>query len=259
MSVPKITSDPAPPPGFEKLPAPGVQYRMNVATASSAPWVNANGWRIALDNARGKTAGFYYDVPGATAALSAAEAFAYGAEAAIHTDEPGAQRFNEMAAILKRVKPRTLPVMANVGVIDDGSNAAGEIMNLLARRNLLFKIVSAPDPKLVNVRPDAKAAANPSVFAQKVRQQVTDPKRLLRIYGSEVVIGRLTGDEQSARLQLLNYDVRRNVYGLRVRVLGAYSKIDALPLKFQDYRRFADATEFTLPELGVYSVIDLSK
>ncbi|MDQ6704326.1 MAG: hypothetical protein M3Z85_00020, partial [Acidobacteriota bacterium] len=157
MNIPAIVSDPEPPPGFEKLPAPGVQYRMNVATASSAPWVNANGWRIV----RGKTAGFYYDVPGAAAALAAAEAFAYGAEAAIHTDGPGARRFNEMASMLKQVTPRALPAMANIGVIDDGSNAAGEIMNLLARRNLLFKIVTSPDPKLgVNIRPDAKAAAN---------------------------------------------------------------------------------------------------
>ncbi|MGI8992019.1 MAG: hypothetical protein ACR2I2_20885 [Bryobacteraceae bacterium] len=256
MSIPKITSDPAPPPGFEKLPAPGVQYRMNVATASNAPWVNANGWKIM----RGKAREFYYDVPGAAAALAAAEAFTYGAEAEIHTDEPGSQRFHQMASFLKQVEARPLPAMANIGVIDDGSNAAGEMMNLLARRNLLFKIVAAPDPKLdVNIRPDAKTAENPSVFAQKVRQQVTDPKRLLRIYGSEVVIGRLTGDAQSARLHLLNYDVRRSVFGLRVRVLGAYSKVDALPLKFQDYRRFANATEFTLPELGVYSVIDLSK
>ncbi|MDQ6663357.1 MAG: hypothetical protein M3Z23_03080 [Acidobacteriota bacterium] len=256
MNIPAIVSDPAPPPGFEKLPAPGVQYRMNVATASSAPWVNANGWRLM----RGNAPGFFYDVPGAAAALAAAEAFSYGAEAAIHTDDPGARRFSDIATILKQVKPRTLPAMANVGVIDDGSPAAGEIMNLLTRRNLLFKIVTASDPKLdVNVRPDADAARNPSVFAQKVRQQLTDSKRLLRIYGSEVVIGRLTGEGNTARLHLLNYDVRRSVYGLRVRVLGAYANIDAQPLKIQDYRRFPDATEFTLPELGVYSVIDLSK
>ena len=30
-------------PAVSKLPSPGVQYRMNMASASNAPWVNSNG------------------------------------------------------------------------------------------------------------------------------------------------------------------------------------------------------------------------
>lgn len=257
MSIPRISRDAAPPEGYEKLPAPGVQYRMNVATASSAPWVNANGWRIERRKARG----YFYDVTGAAAALSAAEAFAYDAEALIHADEAGLQPFEKMIGYLKQIDPRPLPAMANIGVIDDGSASTGEILNLLARRNLLFKIVSVPDPSRLNmnIKPDAAAARNPSMFAQRVRQQLTDAKRLLRIYGSEVVIGRLTGDGARARLHLLNYDSRRSVPGVRVRVLGAYAKVEGLQTPLQDIRRDQGATEFTVPEVNVYSVIDLVK
>ncbi len=256
MSIPRISPDAAPPEGYEKLPAPGVQYRMNVATASSAPWVDANGWRIERRKARG----YFYDVTGAAAALSAAEAFAYDTEAVIHADDAGLKPFELMVGYLKRIEPRTLPVLANIGVIDDGSASTGEILNLLARRNLLFKIVSVADPRLnLNIKPDATAAQNPSVFAQRVRQQLTDPKRLLRIYGSEVVVGRLTGDGARARLHLLNYDSRRSIPGVRVRVLGAYSKVEALQTPLQDIRTDSDAVEFTVPELNVYTVIDLAK
>lgn len=256
MSIPRISPEAAAPQGYEKVPAPGVEYRMNVATASSAPWVNANGWRFE----RRKTPGKFYDVSGASTALAAAEAFAYDVEAVIHTDEPGLKAFEKMVEYLKRIEPRPLPVLANIGVIDDGSAATGEILNLLARRNLLFKIVSVADPRLnLNIKPDAAAASNPNTFAQRVRQQLTDSKRLLRIYGSEVVLGRLTGDGARTRLHLLNYDSRRSIPGVRVRVLGSYQKVDGVETPLQDVRRNSDATEFTVPEVQVYSAIDLAK
>src|SRR5689334_15769854 len=36
----------ADPAAYVKLPQPGVEYRPDVATATRAPWVTANGWRI---------------------------------------------------------------------------------------------------------------------------------------------------------------------------------------------------------------------
>ena len=39
-------------PDAVKVPAPGVRYRPDVATASSTTWVDANGWRFARN--RGK-------------------------------------------------------------------------------------------------------------------------------------------------------------------------------------------------------------
>ena len=123
-----------------------------------------------------------------------------------------------------------MPILANIGVIDDGSPQTGELMNLLSRRNLLYRIVSAPDPHLdLNIRLGSKEypkseAANPSQLAQKIRAELTDEKRLLRVYGSEVVIARLMGNAGRVRIHLLNY-ANRPVTGLRVRVLGSLSEL----------------------------------
>ena len=59
-------------------------------------------------------------------------------------------------------------------------------------------------------------AADPSGFALKIRRQLTDERRRLRIFGSEVVVARMTGDASRVRIQLLNYG-NRDIAGLRVR------------------------------------------
>jgi hypothetical protein len=41
-----------------------------------------------------------------------------------------------------------LPPMANIGVVDDRSPRMGEILNLLTRSNLLYRVVPAPDSRL---------------------------------------------------------------------------------------------------------------
>src|SRR5204862_154084 len=68
-------------------------------------------------------------------------------------------------------------------------------------------------------------AADPSAFALKIRRQLTDEQRSLRVYGSEVVIARLTGDAARIRLHLINYG-GREIEGLRIRVRGAYATGD---------------------------------
>ena len=104
-------------------------------------------------------------------------------------------------------------------------------------------------------------AANPDALALKIRGQLTDERRSLRLFGSEVVLARLTGDAGRRRLHLLNYG-GRDVEGLRVRLRGRWTPGDAhvaparappveAPLA-QD-----EATEFSLPVLGVYAVVDL--
>jgi hypothetical protein len=140
-------------------------------------------------------------------------------------------------------------------------------MNLLTRRNLLYRVVSAPDPRLnLNVRLGSKEfpqsdAADPSQLAHKIRERLTDEKRLVRIYGSEVVVVRLTGDGSRARLHVLNY-ANRPVVGLRVRVLGRFPKQSSAVFgspeaRLQDVSVDRQATEFTLAELSRYAVIDL--
>ena len=84
-------------------------------------------------------------MPANSAALAAAEAFAYAANAVVHTDASGTAAFNKMLDFLRTVPDADLPVMANFGIIDDGSDETGELMNLMARHNLLYKIVPAAD------------------------------------------------------------------------------------------------------------------
>jgi hypothetical protein len=182
-------------------------------------------------------------------------------------DTADARSLAAMLTFLDGVPPADLPAIADLAVVDDGSPITGEVMNLLARRNLLFQAVKAPTSRFaINIAIGSAAyprtdAADPSAFAQKVRRQLTDERRALRIYGSEVVIGRLTGDANRIRLHLLNYG-GRDIEGLRVRVRGAYRPGEArvalagsIPLA--DHVVADGATEFSLPRLTTYAVIDL--
>jgi len=168
-----------------------------------------------------------------------------------------------MLHFLGEIDQRRLPVMANIGVIDDGSDTMAEVLNLLARHNLLFHLISATDLKYdLNVR-QVPANADPYEFAMQVRRDLTDERRLLRIYGSNVVLARLTGDAAQARLHLLNYG-KAVVKGLRVRVLGSYkngrlSAFEHPGTALEDLAVADRATEFTIPEMGSYAVVDLRR
>lgn len=260
-----ISVEPADLTGMVKLPVPRVDYRINEASASQEPWIYSNGWHLM----RQPSARFYYDVPGPAAALAAAEAFSYSANAVIHTDAEGLKPLGEMLTFLAPLDRPEDPVLANIGFIDDGSSQSGELMNLLIRRNLLLRIVSQPDPRLdLTVRLGAggysKAeAADPNKLEHQIRSDLTDAKRLLRIYGTSVVIGRLTGTPDRVRVHLLNYS-SRPVTGMRVRVLGEYPHHtmaasglpSASPL---DYEIVNGGTEFTIDKLNTYAVVDLSR
>jgi hypothetical protein len=89
--LPALSTGPADA-GAVKLPVPKVEYRINEASASRSPWINANGWQIL----RAPDRRYYYDVPAASPALAAAEAFMYGAKADIHTEPDGVELFNRM-------------------------------------------------------------------------------------------------------------------------------------------------------------------
>jgi len=243
--------------GAVQAVAPKVEYHMDVASATRVPWVDANGWRF--ERAPGRS--FFCEARAGSAALAAAEAFAYGVDAAIRAAPEDLGSFARMLRFLGEIDQPRLPVRANIGVIDDGSDTMAEVLNLLARHNLLFHIISAPDLKYdLNIRRVPKAA-NPYEFAMKVRRDLTDEKRLLRIYGSNVVLVRLTGDASQARVHFLNYG-QAAVKGLRVRVLGTYKQgklgaFDRLHDGLADYTAQDGAIEFTIPVIGAYAVVDL--
>ncbi len=237
-----------------KIPPPGVRYRADIATASTTPWVDANGWRYA----RGAGKVYFIDASKSSCALAAAEAFVYGADAVIKIDPKQLEAFGNMLKFLRPLERPPLPPLANIGVEDDGSALAGEAMNMLARKNLLFRIVRKPDPQLdLNVKPGADAR-NPGVYAQNVRTQLKDAKRLVRVYGSDVVLASFTGEGSRARLFLLNYG-RGKIEGLRVRVLGKWGGVVIAGARIEDVERLPDAVEFSIPELETLGVIELER
>jgi hypothetical protein len=265
--VADITAEGADPQSALKVLPPTVNYRMNEASATNAPWVMANGWRF-IRRPGGR---FYYDVTGRQAAIAAAEAFCYGIDAMIRTDAAGLKPLAGMLEFLRTITGDPLPPVADIGYIDDGTGVSGEVMNLMVRDNLLFQLVASPDPRLkLNVKLGTREypleqARNPGTVAHEVRANLTDEKRSVRIYGSQVVVVRLTAAGDRARLHLLNYaGANRKVDGVRVRVLGQYAKhhlwlADGAGVELLDYSVEPGATEFTLPELKTYAVIDLSR
>jgi hypothetical protein len=262
-----IEAEAADPQRAIRLVTPSVDYRANQATASRTPWLNSNAWRI-LRRPEGV---FYYDVKGSQAALAAAEAFTWRAAALIHTDAGGLQPFADMLRFLKALPEADLVPVADIGFQDDGSAASGEVMNLMVKSNLLFRVVRAPERSLkLNVKLGTKDypledATNPAKIAQMARANLSDDRRSVRLYGTTVVVARLTGGPERLRVQLLNYaGGERRVDGIRVRVLGRYSKgvvaaAGSPGMQLLDWTSDGEATEFTLPEIKTCAVVDLWK
>ena len=246
------------------LKAPGLAGRADAGSATRRPWLDANGWRFL----RAPKARYFETAAKDGAALAAAEAFAYGADLVLAIDPADLPALGEALRFLRSVPALELPDVADVGVVDDASPVTGEVMNLLARRNLLFRPVAhgASDlPVVVELGTPAypqAEAANPDAFALKLRGELGDERRSLRLYGSEVVLARLVGDASRLRLHLLNYS-GRTIQGLRVRLRGLWTPGDALLLpqgKAAVEAPLAQegATEFSLPALGPYAVVDLT-
>ena len=245
------------------LPSPGIVPRAGLASPTRSPWIAANGWRFT----RHPGTKYVYNVPAGKAALAAAEVYAYGADAVLMIDPADVGALGGMLTFLEALPAVDLPTVSELGIVDDGSAITGEVMNLLARRNLLFQVVEVPSARFpVTIRigtPEypREEAADPSGFALKIRRQLTDEQRTLRVYGSEVVICRVTGDAGRARLHLINYG-GREIEGLRIRVRGIYGDGEAqvagvgrLPL--QDQVVAGGATEFSVPRIVTYAAIDL--
>jgi len=250
----------------EKLLTPRVAGRANVASATSRPWIDANGWRF-IRNPAGK---FYYDLTQNArnhVALAVAEAFAGKGDVVLKIDPADLDEVGKAIRFLRELPGENYPPIADIAVIDNGSPAMGEVMNLLTRRNLLFNIVRAPSPNFrVNIKLGTKEypetdASDPSEFAQKIRRQLGDENRRLRIYGSETVIARYTGDHRGFRLHLLNYS-GREIEGLRVKLLRA--SLDGGKAWAFGTGVFSvetpitkdGAVEFSIPRMGAYAVIE---
>jgi hypothetical protein len=259
--------------GFEQVPHPGVRSMPNVARATNVPWIDSSGWRFL----RGVRKAHYTTLPPGSAPLAAAEAFAFNVDAILNPDPADVEELGRMLQFLKANDHVPLPARANIGIVDDKSPAMGELLNLLTRRNLLYRVVSAPDPSLdFTIQPGspdfpAGSMANPYELAERVRARLGDDKRLVRLYGTTTVIARLTGEAGRARLYLLSFSASRrqqqsrNAQAIRVRLLGRYK-----PVKFAasgapgdaaltDLRNLEDTTEFWVPDFTTLAMIDLDE
>lgn len=253
---------------FVDVPAPSVRNAPNsgYAQATLAPWVESNGWRFQ----RGVRKARYSKLPKGASLIAAAEAFAYGVDAIL---DPDSADVHELGALLRFLKSRAqpqMPAMANIGVVDDGSAALPEALNMLTRRNLLYRIVSKPERDLdltvqLGTRDFPKEiAANPSDFAARVREKLGDDKRLVRIFGSNTTIARLTGDASRGRLYLLSYSRTRAQEELRIRLRGRWQPTGvaahgAAASKAADVQHVDNATEFTVPAFNTIAIVDLGR
>jgi hypothetical protein len=247
-----------------KLPGPGVDYHMNAAAASRAPWVNSNGWRFI----RQPHAQFAYDVAGAVSGLAAAEAFTFGGTSLIKTDEAGLGPLGEMLRFLREVDEVEGTAIADIGFIDDGSSLDAEVMNLLVRDNLLFEIVPGPEPRLkltVKIGSDAYQSKNADELEHQIRANLEDKRRSIRIYGTSVVVAHVVRQGTRLRVHLLNYGAGKGtvVGAFRVRLLGHYDSgrlhcFERPQDTLVDFEKDQDATEFTVPGLKTYAIVDLT-
>jgi len=259
---------------FEEVPHPALRFRIDNARATRAPWVDSNAWRYF----RGLAKANYAKLPPGSAPLAAAEAFMFDVDAVLNPDPKDLDALGTMLEFLEAQRQPAMPPLANIEVVDDGAPTLGEILNLMTRRNLLYRVVKKPEGKLdLTVKIGSKEfsaaeAANPYDFAAKVRDKLGDDKRLIRLYGTSTTIARLTSDGKRARLYLLEYGAARdrNMGGgpdqtLRVRLLGKYR-----PVKFAGFGTNADAkltdvenpgaaTEFWVPAFTTVAVIDLER
>jgi len=263
VPVPQLHDRDAQAPGYEKVPPPQLQRRVSEASATTVPWIDSNAWRFQ----RGLKKALYADLPLGSGPLAAAEGYAWGADLLLEPAPKDAADVGEMLAFITRVNAPRMPTLANLGVVDDGSEEIPEVLNLLSRRNLLYKVIKEEDPKLdLNIRLGSKqfpkdSARNPNDFAARVRERLGDEKRLVRIFNSYSVLTNLTGAGDRRRLHLVNY-ARLPAKDVRVRVSGVYEIVmladSADPAQQARDIVIADGgTEFTLGRLTTYAVVDL--
>ena len=155
------------------LPPPGIEHRPDLVSATRSPWLAANGWRIL----RYPDGHYRYDVRPGGAALAAAEAFAYAADAVLSLNPPDVAELGRMLLFLRQVSPSDgYRPLADFGVVDDESEGTGEVMNLLVRRNLLFELLKSP----------SRRYASMSCPAARATRRRTWPIRASSLSGSDI-------------------------------------------------------------------------
>ena len=117
----------------------------NEAQATTAPWIESNALAVPAWPPKGPLREAARRVP---RRFAAAEAFTFGVDAILNPEPADVPELGKMLRFLKTQPQPSMPAMANIGVVDDESPAMDEVLNMLTRRNLLYRVVPAPDRKL---------------------------------------------------------------------------------------------------------------
>lgn len=248
-----------------RLDSIGVDYQIDKAGATASPWINSNLWRMIRD----PEASFVYTVPPKLLPLAVAEGYTGGARTYFRVRRRDLGDFAAPYRFLQQLHEAGLAARVNFTLLDDRSPEMEEIMNLLARRNLLFETVrGSPKRDGMQVRIGSreyprKTAEDPYLFAAMVRSRVGDDNRLVRVYGTETVLVRVYGEDRHLRVHLLQYGSTAP-QSIRVRVLGHYprvsvSKFGASCSRVSEMVLDNSATEFTVPDIGPFAIVDLEK
>lgn len=227
---------------------------MNMAMATSAPWIDSNLWKYR----RNPKSSYVSDLKGKPLVIAMAEAFAAGVTLAIETTPEQEKEYQQVLAFLKKLPEGPSKPWVNWVLRDEPGAQAAEVMNLMSRRNLLFRVDPKGDVSLAGVK-------NPYEFMQELREKLGDDKRLVRLFGSELTVAALSREGNRVRLHLLNYGTRP-VENLRVRIKGNYMQKGIWPHVYQsqaanpltEFVSEDGFTEFTLVSLPSYAVIDFT-
>jgi len=294
-------------PGLEPMVqvAPGGEGATTSATGE--PWIDSNAWLILYHRAAtDRPVLLSYDPPKSarlrpgSVELGVAEAAVFGGHFAIKLDErfrQGLATAQPRAAAEWRRVARQLEFAespyfrgspaGNIAVVVAAPEGAapknaeldrvGEVMNLLARRNLPFVVVPRKDaspatlekfamviavgqpPLEVNgpILVERKEVLDPSAFAAEMRKLLGE-RRLYTLTNAETIITYpLRLEDGRLALHLLNYAIDP-VRDIRVRMAGKFSRAQllapggdapaALPIK---------DGEFAIPELRISAVVVL--
>ncbi len=266
------------------------------AAATGEAWIDSNGFLILYHRAMatGKPVLLSYDPPKdarlrpGSFELAVADATVFGGQAVLKLDE-------RMRAGLAAAQPRVLAEWkriarqfqfaeqeafrgqpaANIAVVADKLDPVGEVLNLLARRNLPFQVV-APSAKLdgfaavISIgRPplrvkgplliERKEVGDPSAFANEVRTLMGD-RRLYALANAETIISHpLRLADGRLAVHLINYaidpvqDVR-----LRLMAAGKFSRAQLLaPEKQEPAELKVTSGEVAVPEVRISAVVVL--
>lgn len=302
-------------PGLEPMVQIGPGGEAATASATGEPWIDSNGWLILYHRTvTGRPVLLSYDPPKSarlrpgSVELGVAEAAVFGGHFAIKLDERFRQGLAaaqpravaEWKRVARQLEFGETPLFrgspaGNIAVVVAAPGGAalknaelesvGEVMNLLARRNLPFVVIPRKDaspaalenyamvvavgqpPLQVKAAPEGGAAKNapivverkevldPSAFAAEVRKLLGE-RRLYHLTNSETIISYpLRLEDGRLALHLLNYAIDP-VRDVRLRMAGKFSRVQLLaPERDAPLDLPLQGGEFAIPELRISAVV----